>query len=223
MLVSNLYAYTCNFNITKKDIRKIENGGIFISQGTNGIACLKNLDDRTIYYPIKNGTIEGRVILYHYGDVIETSIPYKNGKKEGIAKQFYPSGAILIETPYKNNKREGILKEYYETGELNSEITYKNDKANGIRKDYYIAGTIKQVMHYKDDYKHGKVVHYHDPKGVSLTVTYNMGVRDSDEIEYFPNGKIKLLIMKAVNLCLLLNIKMIYVMVVQKNIKKTVN
>ena len=150
----------CNFEITKADITKVRRGEIFISNTSNGTACYKNIDGRIIYYPIKNGRIEGNAYLYYYEDVIETITPYKNNKKHGIEKRFYPSGAILTETPYKNDKIDGLLKEYYEQGQLHFYIPYKNGKAEGVRKDYYVDGSLKAVFNYKNDFKHGKVITY---------------------------------------------------------------
>lgn len=183
-----LSAEKCDFVITKKELSDLRKGKIYNSVNTSGTACLKNYDERSIFFPIKNGKIEGIAKMYYYDDFIEETTPYKNSKREGIEKRYFPSGALLRATPYKNDKIEGIEKIYYEIGGVESEIPYKNGRVDGIRKDYYIDGTLAARFTYKNDYKEGSAKkYYHDGK-LKLERMYRQGKKHGYERSYTEKG-----------------------------------
>lgn len=184
----SLCAEKCDFVITKKEISALNKGKLYNSADTSGTACLKNYDGRNIYYPIRNGKIEGIAKLYYYDDFIETTTPYKNSKKEGVEKRYFPSGAVLRKTPYKDDKIEGIEKIYYEIGGVESEIPYKNDKVEGIRKEYYIDGTLASRFAYKNDYKEGYAKKYYHDGSIKLERVYKMGRKHGVEKSYTEEG-----------------------------------
>ena len=62
----------CDFIITKSDLSGMRKGKLYNSINTTGTACLKNYDNRNIYFPIKNGKIEGTAVMYYY-DVFNAS------------------------------------------------------------------------------------------------------------------------------------------------------
>lgn len=183
-----LSAEKCNFSITKKELKELKKGRIYISTNTNGTACLKNFDGRNIFFPIKKGKIEGLAKIYYYDDFIEETTPYKNSKREGIEKRYFPSGALLRATPYKNDKIEGIEKIYYEIGGLESEIPYKNNKIEGVRKDYYIDGVLHSRFTYKNDYKDGPAKKYYHNGKLKLERMYKHGKKHGYEKSYTENG-----------------------------------
>lgn len=184
----SICAPKCDFIITKKELSSVEKGKLYNSINTTGTACFKNFDGRNIYFPIKNGRIEGYSVMYYYDDFIEVITPYKNSKKEGVEKRYFPSGALLRTTPYKNNKIEGIEKIYYEIGGVESEIPYKNDRIEGIRKDYYIDGAVSARFTYKNDYKEGPAKkYYHDGK-LKLERMYRQGKKHGYERSYTEEG-----------------------------------
>lgn len=178
----------CDFIITKKDLKAMEKGKIYNSTETSGTACLINYDGRKIYYPIKNGMIEGNAVIYYYDDFIEEITPYKNSKREGLEKRYFPSGAVLRVTPYKNNKVEGVEKIYYEIGGIESEIPYKNGKIEGVRKDYYIDGTISARFSYKNDLKDGTAKKYYHNGSLKLERMYKQGRKNGYERAYTEKG-----------------------------------
>ena len=178
----------CDFIITKKDLKDLKKGKLYQSAATNGTACLKNYDNRNIYYPLKNGRIEGNAVLYYYEDFIEEVTPYKNSRREGMERRYFPSGAVLRETPYKNDKIEGIEKIYFEVGGVESEIPYKNNKIEGIRKDYYIDGKLNARINYKNDFKEGTARKYYHSGKLKLERVYKEGRKDGFEREYTENG-----------------------------------
>lgn len=184
----SLCAEKCDFIITKKELSSMSKGKLYHSINTTGTACLKNYDGRNIYFPIKNGRIEGTAVMYYYDDFIEVTTPYKNSKREGTEKRYFPSGALLRATPYKNDKIEGIEKIYYEIGGLESAIPYKNNRVEGIRKDYYMDGTLAARFAYKNDYKDGTAKkYYHDGK-IKLERVYRQGKKHGYERSYTEEG-----------------------------------
>lgn len=178
----------CDFIITKKDLKAMEKGKIYNSTDTSGTACLINYDGRKIYYPIKNGRIEGNSVIYYYDDFVEEIIPYKNSKKEGIGKRFFPSGAVLRVTPYKNNVIEGVEKQYYEIGGIEYEIPYKNGRIEGVRKEYYIDGSLHSRFTYKNDYKDGSAKKYYHNGKLKLERMYKQGRKHGYERQYTDKG-----------------------------------
>ncbi len=178
----------CDFIITKSDLSGMQKGKLYNSINTTGTACLKNYDNRNIYFPIKNGKIEGTAVMYYYDDFIEETTIYKNSKRDGIEKRYFPSGALLRATPYKNDKIEGIERLYYEIGGVESEIPYKNGKVEGIRKDYYMDGILSARFVYKNDYKEGTAKKYYHNGKLKLERMYKQGRKHGYERSYTEKG-----------------------------------
>lgn len=184
----SLSAERCDFFITKKDLKEMDRGNFYISPDTTGTACLKNYDNRYIYYPIKNGKIDGLVKKYYYDDFLELTTPYKNGIRSGIEKRYFPSGAILRETPYKDGIRQGTEKVYYEVGGVESEFPYIDDKIEGIRKDYYMDGILHATFTYKNGFKDGITKKYYRNGSLKLERMYKQGRKHGLEKEYSQTG-----------------------------------
>ena len=134
-----LYAQNkrCNFEITKKDISKLQKGGIFISNTTKGTACFKNIDGRIIYYPIKNGRIEGDAYLYYYIPVSANGRFAGNvGTNTSTLQCYIPTGKAMRAKPSLTVSQNITIVGYVHTGAYNdsaASMSVMDADANGVR------------------------------------------------------------------------------------------
>lgn len=165
------------------------------------------------------GTLQGETTTWNRsqtGTYISMVENFAGGKRSGMVYSYSGEGKLNYQEEYRNGVRNGNYTSYYTNGQINGEGAFENNKREGVWNFYYPTGVLSQTAIYRNDRLEDSVVYFHKNgkrKTVSMflhgrmagdhleydtlgRITYysHYGAdswRDSVEINYYPDGRIK--------------------------------
>ena len=135
--------------------------------------------------PVKQGEINGLVVLYNFNGFIQYQGIIKDGHPVGIHKTYYNNGRIKKITEFKNGQLNGYQKEFYSNGSLKSIVKYKNNLKDSRETVWHNKTGVKSSVRYSKNKKQGyfmkynffgqldKKSYYTDDKITGLTELYS--------------------------------------------------
>lgn len=138
------------------------------------------------------------LIAQNVGQKGDTLINYKdiNGMKQGHWQKKYENETIAYDAYFKNDKIVGDYKRYYSNGKLKAYVKYDN-KGNqtGYAILYWDNGNVMAEGKYINLNVKDSIWTFYGTDGKLVSkISYNKGVKDGDEINYYRNGKMSELI-----------------------------
>lgn len=124
LLTSLLMASCVNEEKKQYERRKLKNGNYILAE-------------------IKNGAVNGRIIIYSPTGKIKSIQHLKSGALEGYAYGFDEEGRVRKVDFYTRGWHNGHAYEFYENCQLASIRNYENDKETGTAWTFYSTGEIK--------------------------------------------------------------------------------
>jgi antitoxin component YwqK of YwqJK toxin-antitoxin module len=89
----------------------------------------------------------------------------------------------------KDSLKQGLWLEFWQNGDLKSETYYKDNKKNGLEIIWYSSpDCVEQEAYYKNDKLDGTITHYSRKCRKDFVETYQNGVKEGIETEYYNNG-----------------------------------
>ena len=143
------------------------------------IGTLKNDQRNGLFYDLNPET----------GDTLRI-VPFKNNLREGKAMSFFPGGNLSQESTFSANQLEGKVISYYEDGTVSDQTNFKNNKPEGVSEAYFTTGKIKSRINFLAGQYHGSFEEFEENGQIILSATYERGVLNGRETQYFSDGKI---------------------------------
>lgn len=121
----------------------------------------------------------GKKTDYYYGDIKQSEYTLKNGKMNGMLIVFHSNGIIKKKGNYTNGKANGTFTEYDEQGNVTAKYSMKNGLNNGLLK-FYEDNKISYSKTYSNDYKNGQYIeyYYNDDDGELFLKQYGQYLND---------------------------------------------
>ena len=139
------------WSIDYKDLQ--ERDGI-IYKKTSGVPFTGAFTGENQGY-VKNGKLEGEVILFNENGTILATSNYKNGKIHGVEIFYHKNGRLSAINNYRDGELEGESIAYYDNGQLRRKGVWKNTKLEGYWEFYNKDGSIRENS---GTYKNGKKI-----------------------------------------------------------------
>ena len=126
------------WSIDYKDLQ--ERDGI-IYKKTSGVPFTGAFTGENQGY-VKNGKLEGEVILFNENGTILATSNYKNGKIHGVEIFYHKNGRLSAINNYRDGELEGESIAYYDNGQLRFKVNIKDGKQDGFSEWYHHDGSI---------------------------------------------------------------------------------
>jgi antitoxin component YwqK of YwqJK toxin-antitoxin module len=157
--------------------------------------------------PYSKGKLEGLSLYYHASGSLWRQVPMHAGLIDGVEEVFFSNGALFQTATYREGLREGSTKRYWENGCVAVDETYANDKlleglytaedgsvvstvhkGEGFRAEFG-KHTLKELQRYVNGIQEGLVEFYDKQGNLLRTCNYKNGIKEGEEIEYYPRSK----------------------------------
>jgi len=109
----------------------------------------------SVYYH-KNGTLNGPLKNYYYGNKLSYEGNYLMGEQQGRWNFYYENGKLSYTETYDNGRLNGPVTLYNEDGTMDREITYNEGEMDSTYKMFGDDGQLQLMLNYQQ----GKLVSY---------------------------------------------------------------
>ena len=141
-------------------------------------------DVKQAEYTLKNGMMNGELIVYHENGNLKKKGYFKMGKADGIFVEYDEVGILTTEYFMQDDLRNGFFK-VYDNGKISYTMNFKNDIQDGQYVGYYYSDNgnlfLKQYGQYFNNEKTGtwNLCALEDNKEILMTYTnYRGGMKD---------------------------------------------
>ena len=127
-------------------------------------------------WTLKENLYSGKYIDYYNNGKIQNEGTLRNGKLNGELIVYYATGVKKSVTNYKDGVRHGMWMDYYQNGKLMRVNEFVNGKANRIGKLYFINGQVQHELRLKKRTAYDTAVSYYSTGLVRDMAFTNTGV-----------------------------------------------
>ena len=134
----------------------------FDNQPTGVCEFFKDSFDNIKYIeiPVKNGRVNGLIVLYNYNGFIQYQGYIKDGYPIGTHRTYFNNGRIKMVTEFKNGQLHGYQKEFYSNGSLKSIVRYRNNLKDSRENTWHNKNGLKTSVRYSKNKKNGYSMKY---------------------------------------------------------------
>ncbi|MCZ8021523.1 MAG: tetratricopeptide repeat protein [Cyclobacteriaceae bacterium] len=118
-------------------------------------------------YFLKNGEVEGEVLIYYDCGTLHEKLYYQQSLRNGSGQVFDPNGVVIEKFTYKEDSLDGVYESFFSTGARSSISYYTKGKLNGPFKRFYSNGAKYSEGNYEMGSAEGVWRFYHDNNQVS--------------------------------------------------------
>lgn len=155
--------------------------------------------------PYSKGFLEGISTYYHPSGKVWKLIPYCQGLIQGVQQVYLENGDLLAEMSYTDDLLDGPSKRYWSPGILSADEFYDAgrllsgsywDKAGCLiteikegqgKRTLFSKESVSEIQEYKNGRLEGKVELYNQKGNLVATYYLKNGLKDGEEIQFFPN------------------------------------